>query len=327
MDAVLTCLVSEKLGPGEFYQRLIQQVKDVLPIEAAAAFRSPAIALEYAFRALSLPEGSGVIISALAPAWHLQEVRKSGYNPLIVDVDPDTSCMNVDEVSDAVKRGGRLILIHEPLGYIPDMQRFKAFEIPIIEDISTSVGAISAETPAGVSGSFAILGLEDRDLVTGGGGALLLAAAHREAIVLKKMAEEAPVTDVLTDVNAALAYVQIKEMVRNQEVRKDIHALFVRSLMQGRHKTLTQSGEGTPSYYSFPVLLSSGVKEVRQYTGRKEIAIEPAFSGSVAESLGDDLEGCIQAKSLLLRCVLFPLYPRLGGANASKIAKVLATLP
>ena len=35
----------------------------------------------------------------------------------------------------------------------------------------------------------------------------------------------------------------------------------------------------------------------------------------------------INAASLLLRTVLFPLYPRLGINNAAKIAKVLGTLP
>ena len=33
------------------------------------------------------------------------------------------------------------------------------------------------------------------------------------------------------------------------------------------------------------------------------------------------------AKSLLLRCVLFPLYPTLGRKNAETTAKVLAALP
>jgi hypothetical protein len=66
---------------------------------------------------------------------------------------------------------------------------------------------------------------------------------------------------------------------------------------------------------------------VKQYVGRKEIEIEPAFAGSVADLLGENLPGCVSAHSLLMRCVLFPLYPRLGGANAAKIAKVLATLP
>jgi dTDP-4-amino-4,6-dideoxygalactose transaminase len=207
------------------------------------------------------------------------------------------------------------------------MPSLLALNVPIIEDISESVGAVIGEKKAGQYGTFAIMGLEERDLLTGGGGAILVAPAKRESIVLKKLSAEAPATDVLPDLNSALAYVQLKELGRNGELRREIHSLYVRSLMQGRHKTFNQSNDGTPSYYCFPVVLSSGLKEVRQYVNRKEIEIEPAFANSVAGSLGDELEGCINAKSLLMRCILFPLYPRLGTANAAKIAKVLATLP
>ena len=60
MDAVLTCMVEEKLGPGELNARLIQQVKESFGVSGAFAVRSPAIALKYALRALALlrPHGS-----------------------------------------------------------------------------------------------------------------------------------------------------------------------------------------------------------------------------------------------------------------------------
>ncbi len=60
----------------------------------------------------------------------------------------------------------------------------------------------------------------------------------------------------------------------------------------------------------------------------KNFPIEFAFKNSVAEYLPDEeQEQFINASSLLLRTVLFPLYPRLGAKNVANIAKVLATLP
>ena len=38
-------------------------------------------------------------------------------------------------------------------------------------------------------------------------------------------------------------------------------------------------------------------------------------------------EKCIHAKSLLLRCAHFPLYPRLTHNEIAKIVKVLGSLP
>lgn len=76
MDAVLTCMVDEKIGPGEMTRHLVQSVKEFFSVDGAFAFRSPAIALKYVFKAFGLEPGTGVIISALAPLWQLQAVEE-----------------------------------------------------------------------------------------------------------------------------------------------------------------------------------------------------------------------------------------------------------
>ncbi len=329
MDAVLTCLVSERVGPGEMNQKLSQLAREYFGADGAAAFRSPSLALLCAFAALDLPPGSGVIISALAPRWHYLTIKRAGYLPVIIDVDVETALLNAAGIEEGVRRGGRVVLLHETLGYLPDLPAIIALGIPVIEDISQSAGAQWDERKAGLFGVFSILGLEERDVLTAGGGALLLAPNRREAIVMKRLVEEGPATDILPDINSALGWVQLKELQRNIEIRKEMNTLYVRSLMQGRHKTMIQQGGETvqPAIFSFPVILASGLKEVRQYVSRKEIEVELAFEDSLP-ALTDVLpEECANARSLYLRCVLFPLYPRLGNANAAKIAKVLATLP
>jgi len=327
MDAVLTCMVSERIGPGEMNQKLTQIVRETFAVDGAAAFRSPAIAIGYALAALDLPKGSGVVISALAPSWHYRALKQLGYEPVVVDVDPDTALMTRASADDGIARGGRLILAHETLGFLPNLPDLAATGVPIVEDVSQSAGAACYERQAGQFGVFSIIGLEERDLLTGGGGALLVAPSRRESIVLKKLVDEAPATDILPDINAALAFVQVKELGRNAAVRQEMSSMYTRSLMQGRHKTFVQRDEGANAVYSFPVVLSSGLKDVRQYVGRKEIELELAFEDSVVAFLGEGFEGCPNARSLSMRCVLFPLYPRLGTGNAAKIAKVLATLP
>lgn len=327
MDAVLTTMVSERIGPGEMNQKLSLFAREVFSCEGVGAFRSTAIALEYALSALDLPAGSGVVLSALAPFWQYQAVVRLGYEPVIADVNPDTALITPETVEEAIARGGRVILAHESLGFLPDLPALLALNIPVIEDASQSVGATLAGKQSGSFGMFTIIGLEETDFLTAGGGALLLAPERRNAVVLKRLCDQAPLTDILPDINSALGFVQLKEMSRNTALRAEIAAAFTRALMQSRHRTLLQQGEGTNAVYSFPVVLSSGFKEVRQYASRKDIEIDPVFESSIAGKLGDALEGCINAKSLLMRCVLFPLYPRLGNANVAKISKVLATLP
>ena len=69
MDAVLTCMVEEKVGPGEMNQKLIKLVRELYTADGALALRSPAMALVYALEMFDLPEKAGVLLSALAPSW------------------------------------------------------------------------------------------------------------------------------------------------------------------------------------------------------------------------------------------------------------------
>lgn len=338
MDAVLSCMVSEKIGPGEINARLIQCVKETFGVDGCVAVRSPAIALKYAIKCLGLPEDSAIMISALAPSWQIPVIEELGYKYIILDVVEETALVSAEAVENGMKAGGRLLILHEPLGNLPDFEKIAALGVQFIEDISQSAGAY-VEMPAeegkepekkyaGTYGVYTVLGLEEKDILTAGGGAVLMAPNRREWIVLKKQIEDASFIDLLPDINSALAWVQLKERARNEQLRSEMKEVYARSLMQGRHKSfICQCGNAVTAVYSFPVLLKNGAKDVKQYASRKEIDVADAFEFSVVSKYEELAADCPVARSLALRCILFPLYPRLGNSQAGKIAKVLATLP
>ena len=343
MDAVLTCMVDEKLGPGELNAKLIQSVKEFTGCDGAVAFRSPAIAFSYVLKALDMSPESSVMISALAPSWQYTAIKNLGYTPLVLDVREEDGLVSPEAVQEGIKNGGRILLLHETMGILPKIEEILALGIPVIEDISHSVGSVytlsaSEENPsaksedlqkkAGMAGLYSILGLEENDTITAGGGAVLIAPKRREWIVLKKFTDAAPETDILPDMNSALGFIQIKEFARNEQARKALFAIFQKSLMSGKNKTFARDSENGSTVWSFPVVLSGSFKDAKQYASRKEIEIRPAYEKSVIAILEEmEQSNYIHAKSLLLRTVLFPLYPRLGSESATKIAKVLGTLP
>ncbi len=326
MDAVLTCMVEEKIGPGAMNQKLIKLVKELYSVEGAIVLRSPALALSYALQAFDLPHEAGILLSALAPSWQYLEVLRLGFTPIILDVSPSTGLVTPETIEKGIKDGGRILVLHETLGNIPDMDAMTTLPIPVIEDISLSAGAFYNEKRAGCFGAFAILGLEERDSLTAGGGALLITQERKNALILNNKIKDSPITDFLPDINAALAFVQLKNMTKNIQLRSEMHEIYMKSLLQTRHKPLVFSENMTSSFYSFPVVLETGFKEVKHYVNRKDIEIELAFADSIAAYL-NQTDTYPNAASLSLRTVLFPLYPRLGIQKASKVSKVLATLP
>ncbi|MCR5401716.1 MAG: DegT/DnrJ/EryC1/StrS family aminotransferase [Treponema sp.] len=360
MDAVLTCMVDERIGPGELNARLIQQVKLFFDCDGAVALRSPETALKYAIMASGFEEGGTVMISALAPSWHYTALENLGYKILVLDVDESSGLVNAEIVQRGINHGGRLLLLHESMGILPKMDEIMALGIPVIEDVSKSAGALVPQEnengqaikplKAGSFGVYSILALEERDVITSGGGAVLMAPNRREWIVLKKFTDLLSKTELLPDINCALAWVQLKEFQKNEESRKQIFSLYQRACMSGRHKMFSRSnnpgsfpventekkdGEGetkaldySSTMSAFPLVLSTSFKDVKQYTQKKEIEISQAYEDSVIALKEEDLsQTCIRAKSLFLRTAVFPLYPRLTHSQVAKIVKVLGTLP
>lgn len=362
MDAVLTCMVDEKIGPGEINSRLITTVKEFFGCAGAFALRSPDIAVAYALKACGIEQGTKVMISALAPGWQLFAVKDAGFEPMIIDVDPVTCCVTPALVEEGIQNGGRVLILHEPLGILPDFNGILSLGIPVIEDVSQSAGAMVVETAdsengqqqkkeenasdevkgkkAGTFGIFSICALEEHDVITAGGGAIIMSPGRKEWPVLKQFLENSTGIQLLPDINAALALVQFKEYKRNEQLRKEIFALYNRSIMVGKNKTFVRDMEYGSTAYSFPVILNSGFKEVKQYVSKKDIEISSAFEESVIgvlekmkenlleeEKLPYDYTACKTAKSLFLRTALFPLYPRLTRSQIDKISKILGTLP
>ena len=90
---------------------------------------------------LDLEKASKIMISALAPAWHYQVIESLGYEPLVLDVSETDGLVPVEQIQSGIQKGGRLLLLHETEGILPDFEAIAALGIPVVEDISQSAGA------------------------------------------------------------------------------------------------------------------------------------------------------------------------------------------
>ncbi|MDR0656122.1 MAG: DegT/DnrJ/EryC1/StrS family aminotransferase [Treponema sp.] len=351
MDAVLTSLVEDKIGPGEQSRFLIQIARENLKFDYALALRSPAIALYQALKLLnpgtstgpsrlsddpgegSPPKaGQGVLISALAPRYYLTVLQDLALTPVFCDVSSNFPCISRESIDAAMQKKPpglevKALVVTHTLGYVPDLGPILELGIPVIEDASDSFspvseeGAKASERQAGV---FVLLGLEERNILTAGGGALLYAVNRRDASVLRNSADLPP-EYCLPDMNAAMAVIQFREAAKNLARRKEIAAVYTQSSLRTRHKRFVQ--EGDYNNYAFPLILETGLKDVKAYARKKDIVVESAFEDTLAGTGAVDAAQCTEAYSLSLRTVLFPLYPRLQASEVERVGKLILTLP
>ncbi len=326
MEAVLERMVEERVGPGDVNAGFSKAICTNFPSSGALSLRSPSIALGYALELLALTEGSSVVLSALSPSWMLTELERRSLKPIIIDTSPNSIFMDIEKVK-TVATGASAIILDEPLGFIPDMKELISLNLPIIEDISKSIGAEREGVIAGVSGDVAILGLEETDAITAGGGAALIANNKDCKEALKQRMTQVSSIELMPDINASLATIQLKQNKKNIETKKDFLAIYQKALLQTKHRTIQIGEHDINPIYCFPIIFESNVAEIEKFVEKKEIEIERAFKNSILSSNESLQESYINASSMLFRTFLFPLYPLLGLKKAMEIAKIISVLP
>jgi perosamine synthetase len=332
MDSVLTVMVSENIGPGPAAEELVKTAASCLNASGGAACASYTDALGFALAALELEEGSRVVVSALSPAAYLEELYRYRLEPVIVDVIEANGSMDMEAALEELENGAGAVIVHYPLGYIPDIERLVESGVPLIEDITTAYGGHNGNGLAGTAGNYTIMGLEPEHLLTAGGGALLFAAGRKESARLKQVVDNSSRSRLMSDMNAALAQVQFRESEHYFERRKELASFFGKAIMKTRHSTLIQPGECENVHFSLPVMMEGSVKDVGVYARKKGVETALAFADSLisistTESDNEESSRYPNARRFMLRCLLFPLYPMLGKKQAEQIAKVLSTLP
>ncbi|MFW5743238.1 MAG: DegT/DnrJ/EryC1/StrS family aminotransferase [Spirochaetota bacterium] len=382
MDAVLSCMVTDSLGPGSLSDQLSTAVGDYLGLAGGIALRERARAFAIAVGLLDLEPGSRVLLDPLVPHAYHAVLHELGLVPVYVDVSEDSLCIDAEraeafvETSRGTEAEPAAIVTHTTLGFVPAMESLAALGLPVIEDVSEGIGANTGEERVGRFGRFVIVGMEPEDVITAGGGTVLLASSKSDRTALRRRAEELSADALLPDMNAALGLTQIREIEKFVARRAEIASVYARALMRGRHRSPVQPGDGQNVYLSFPVLAEGSVSDVVSYAKKKGVEARQAFSAVMlaryglterevaspahATAAGGAASGQATAvapapapdptapsgvsilaagpptvaeadfpvaRSLLLRCLVFPLYPSLTAKEVATIERVLTTLP
>lgn len=324
MDAVLNCLVSEQLAPGEKNRELVQQLKSRFQAADVHLLRSYPKAVELGLRALGVGEGALVAVPALAPWHYLLSVASAGASNHCCDVLPESLAIDPQKIPQSADAA----VLHEPVGLFPEASKFEHLSLPILEDITQSYGSSRNESKPGDIGSILVLGLEEHHMLTAGGGAALIVKDRSYVQPLQEAVDREGEMALLPDMNAALGLSQLALFDDHQKRRKEFFELFYKALLKTRHRSLAEWDElSTFSGYTFAVLLESDSRTVMKFARKYRVEIALTFSRCILSELELEMEQYPCSVPYILRAMNFPLYPMLSQDQTKTLIRVLAALP
>jgi pyridoxal phosphate-dependent aminotransferase EpsN len=159
----------------------------------AAALSSGTAALHLALLLHDVGPGDVVLCSTFTFAATANAIRYVGAEPVFIDCELDTWCIDPDLVSEAIdteRRAGRrvgAVIAVDLYGLMPDYARLEAVcaeqAVPLVEDAAEALGSTLHGRKAGTFGACAAFSFNGNKIITTSGGGMLV--AHKADLVAR----------------------------------------------------------------------------------------------------------------------------------------------
>lgn len=187
-DELLDCLRSGWITTGPRVEWFEQAWCDRLGVPHAIAVNSATAGLHLAVRTLDLEPGDEVIVPSLTWASTANVVELCGGTTVLADVDPDTLCLQPDEVRARMTARTRAVIPVHFAGQPIDLGGFRSLArqtgIQVVEDAAHALGARYGapgdDEEIGAKGELAVFSFHpNKNVTTGEGGIIICRDAER----------------------------------------------------------------------------------------------------------------------------------------------------
>ena len=285
---------------GPFVARLESHLANLCQRTAGVAVANGTCALDAAVHALDLPVGSEVILPSLTIISCITAVLRAGCIPRLVDCDPATWNMRVDDVRDALtERTSAIMAVHIyglPVDMDPILQLASEKGLRVIEDASQAIGLRYKDRLCGGMGDISTMSFyPNKNITTGEGGMILANDAKllercrslRNLCFLKEqrfLHREVGWNFRMSNLQAAVGCAQFERLREFLHRRREM-GLRYRELLQELEElqlALDTTPFGDNSYWVFGVVLRDGAASREKLVARlaeRGVETRPFFWG------------------------------------------------
>jgi perosamine synthetase len=159
---------------GEYVDRFEDAFAEYIGVKHAVTVTNGTAALHLALESMGVGEGDEVLLPNFTMVACVDAILYTGATPVFVDVDPDTFCIDVDQISVHITERTKAILPVHMYGHACDMDPILSLGIPVIEDAAEAHGGKYKGKKCGSLGTMSCFSFYgNKILTTGEGGALL----------------------------------------------------------------------------------------------------------------------------------------------------------
>lgn len=234
---VIEVLNSGRYIKGEENNKFEKEFSQYCGTRFGIATSSGTAALHLAYYAIGLRKNDEIIapshtfIATVSPAMHL------GARPIFVDIDPETFCMNVDDVRKKITKKTKVIVpVHiygHPVDMRPIMELAEERGIYVVEDACQAHGAMYYNNKVGSIGDIGVFSFfPSKNMTVAGDGGMVVTNneefAEKIAMLRDQGRREKYIHELLgfnfrmSEIHAAIGRMQLRHLEEWIEKRRNI---------------------------------------------------------------------------------------------------------
>ena len=166
------------LWPGRRVNAMERQVAELFGKRRGVMVNSGSSALYLAIELLDLEPGREVVTCGLTFSTDIAPMLRAGLVPVLVDCEPDTFCVDVARIEEAITPRTGALLFPNLIGNAPDWDAIAAIAaargLPVVEDSADSLGPRLRGRPTGERSTMTITSFANSHILTAGGNGGML---------------------------------------------------------------------------------------------------------------------------------------------------------
>jgi perosamine synthetase len=297
---LLECIDSGWISSeGPFVKRFEEAFAQRVGRKYAIAVTNGTAAIDVAIEALGIGPGDEVILPSLTIISCVLQIVRSGAKPVLVDSNPVTWNMDVDQIEKKINHKTKAIMVVHTYGLPTDMSRVLAladrYDLRIIEDSAEMHGQSYLDKPCGSFGDVSTFSFySNKHITTGEGGMLVtdneeLAELCRSLRNLCFQPQQRFVHERLgwnlrmTSLQAALGVAQLEQLDEFVQIKRTMGARYTELLhdVETLQLPLMQTEYAKNIFWVYGLVLKSGTpfdaREIMQRLAAEGVGTRPFF--------------------------------------------------
>jgi len=219
-----------------------RMVADYVGAKYASAVTNGTVSLSIATMALGLKREDEVIVPDFTMIASATAVILAGANPILVDVDPATLCLDLEKAEEAITPKTKAVIFVSLNGRSRDMSEVVAFardhDLFLIEDAAQSLGSRYGGKHLGTFGQIGSFSFSSPKIITTGQGGVLVTddeKLYEKISLIKNFGREREGIDYhvalgynfkFTDLQAVIGIEQMKKLDWRVNRKKEMYKLY-----------------------------------------------------------------------------------------------------